>query len=661
MDDWSLRTKIHSVLQKRNNPLTAPAAREILGKITESLLAENPHVSVLRECGVDLAADPNREKHQAITAYLTKIFGLSPPDSPEQDSPLINPDVMEHLDHLVMLEVAHILMVDPEAKNLLAKKLTPVLYHAQQAPLSFLQSRLSSINIPREVLDQLNIDPATLKEFNKENSISSYSFSEIKTLLKKDLNKFKNREEIKHLALAVLWDLPKIYAEYKKGGEINYPLLDKLNFIVGNSYLENGLGIIDQAALVYYCVKKTESDIESSQLDLDVKEALGEICDGVILNLVRRLKDSPYTGSNCMQLPDALETLKVKVSNLDESDKAAFDAMSYPELEQRAYIQKFKADNPDLLKLESLKAFDQLIAPIRTAVDQQWQRRKSLVYDTQTTILKKMNEANKIFLPFSWHSSRFALTCMNQALDLLNELDPKHLVMDRTTCQEAFPSLNRYANRLDGDPKANIYTVLKDFLAADQGIDDLQEYLYGSAKAEINKVGKDSFFQSMRNTANRLKASQVSLVDDNEINTKIEKYGSEKVICFANKLPTQLDAKSLVLGIEYIDPDTDLVSLNSSIPVNLERLVSLAAYKVVNGPARRIKSPIVINDLNDSQLIQSIDDSKLIRSKNPSSIDASEKLQLTICGNWGEDTRISSLPPRVKLPNSPKSPTVLSF
>ncbi len=654
MQDWSLRQETALALKGLCGVAPSLTVSRHLNDIT-GILTQDPHLTKLRELGVDLALDPQRKE---LSSYLTKIFGLAI----DKQQTLPSKKVLDYLNDLIGLEAAHVLLKDLSLRTKLKHHFVPVLSNARRVCSDYINKQLGRIDIPSNVLQQLNIDPSTLKRFYEDNSVESYAFPEIMALLKKkNLNRQELREEVRHLALPILWNLPRIYTEYLGDSKLNkdskpdFDLLDKLDSSIGSIYLTTGC--LDQAAVVYYCAKKAQGDIEVSNLSSETKDALSAICDGVILNLIKRLNESYYTGLSCIQLPGALDELKYKVSGLKGKLATQFQEASVEELQQRAYVPQLKTqEDSDILQIGTRLAFRREVAEIETAINEQWQSKPEYLHNPHDTIIEKMQATNKLFLAPGITTYSFSSDCLNPTLGLLQEAGYKRLIMDKTSCQTAFRGLNRYANRLEGDPDTNSYTVLKDFLTH-PSVNDLKEYLFKFSESEARIANQDPVFQGMCKIANHLKAINTVLVDDAQVNTEMEKYPNEKVACLVYRLPKNKDEKSLSLVVEYIDVNKDLNLSRKSIPLNMEKLVAIAAYDLVHQTPRRTKSQFVINDTDDTQLIESIRRSNLIK-KLPSNPDdsISNELIVTFCGSGDEGYRKPRVIPRDRQPISPKSP-----
>ncbi len=620
MLDGSIRTITNSILHRLSEVKTATAMKPQLDEIAEVLKA-NPYLTEFRNRGVDLAEDRDAA-NQAVTAHLATIFGLTLPDLEAKPTITLNHLVTKYLDRLMRFEVAHILNDDYKLREQLARNKSPVLLDARTIQASVIQKKLEEIEIPDKVLQQLNISRHDLDLSCMASSMKSYSFREILTILEKDDYRNPNlHNEIKNLALPTLWNLNRVYSAANNSLGFNPKLLDKLNYIVGNISLEQNAGILDQAAIVYYCIKHAQQAIKSdANLNLKSKETLLEITNQVIYSLLGQLKKSSYSSFIFNSYAKALKGLQEKVAVLDDDE---FQKMTIHDLLETLYFSA--AQSEESLDLKN-QEFNEKVTKVKAAIDEQWENQPELKDHAEKVLLERIRGA-KLTLVLA--NSDSALTELNTVLESITE-NCENLFLNERRIGDAFKSLPKYASPIEGNNPPTAINIFKDFLN-DPSTGDLLNYL----KLTENEVSENISFSEMRQVANTLKAmsSSIDIHFTSSFSKPIKKSDfNGLIICFGGV--ENIQESDLILNFEYMDK-AKFDKMKTKQSVNFYTAIALAAQSLLDESLT--KKNMIINDYSDPNLRNSIKDNDFIEPMdNIIGRSGAKKLLVTILGDNNE-------------------------
>lgn len=608
MLDASIRKVTENLLRKLPKAQNGIAIKNELIAINE-ILSESPYLKKLADLGIDLAKDRNQIKYQTILSYLAKIFGLylAPPTSGQKPDLFLDKKVTNFLDRLMKVEVAEILEENKLLRKNLQNNKSPILLAARSIQSSVAKASSSKIEIPVKVLQQLDLDPRILQ------NLRSHSNAEIFTLLQKNFSKSSNKEEIKELSLPTLWNLNTVYLENSKRFKIKSQCIDRLKEILFNIKLEQNPKVLDHAALVYYCVKHSQEAIKGdTALDDESKELLLQLTNTVIANIVRQLKESPWTDFTFNTAEKALKGLQNKVISFSDDE---FQEMSLKDfvwnLRNFVSAQEKQIDFQDQL-------FNERLIKVKEAIHEQWEKEPDFKFQAQEVLRNRMKSAKlTVVLP----NPGTALKELEAVLDSLAGDSPK-LLLTNKGAGDAFIGLTKYTSHIQDHCSSNTVDVLKNFFQ-DEVNDDLFQYL----KLEEEDVIEDAWFAHMREVANKLKVLNKSvgiqftssLIDKSKLTGNIIYFGG------------YLNIKESDLILNFIHMNRDKVErLKARQSVDFNTGIAVAVQALLNKSA--VNSSMVINDLNDKDLIASVKDIDFIQPiDNILSQASGNKLLITIC------------------------------
>lgn len=596
MLDRALERNCEHTLSLISEPtLRASELQNSLEHMAEVFTRE-PHASKLRDLGVSISKDPRDISTKlAIAAHLAKLFKIE--IQIDQAHAPLEQKVMHYIDETMSGEVAHALRIglDRGTKTRLKKYSLPVLSLARQIDEASLRKSAKYIKVPTSVIERLGLSPDFAKNFTSQ---IKYTFSEITTLLKKDLGPQLDTE-INDLALPLLYNLPEIYIQSNASSEANPKLFDKINTILWQMKLISDAKIVDKAALIYYCIKHSQLNIEQdTRLIPETREALLKITNGAILTLINKLRVSPHTDFTFMRHEGALKKLQEKVSAFDPQ----FQNATIEDLIENSYHLPARPEESMILDKDT-KGLNEKIGSLKEAVAAQWIAEPEFAERAHDKLIELSKAANLVGVIPNIDS---VLLSLKNFLELASDSgDCKHLVLDSETCAIAFLGLQRYARRFEGSLVKNITNILQEFLK-DESKNDLREFLNLNDK----DVFEDKQFSEFSKLANKLKLLKRSMkIQIGSPTANLEPSAGEKTFYFG-QISKAFNKDSLILAFEYIDTNKFFQSIKNSV-FSFGKGIAIAAYSILQKLATA--RSMTINDFSDDNLIDSIKDNKYVK------------------------------------------------